>query len=129
EAGDQKGGVGYRAINVNPAFQHMGEDQQVEQGCDDRRRNGLESHFPEAHELLLEQGRKAGSQPVLRLQQRAGAHAVTPRNSSSCMMRTNASSRSAPPTLAISACVVSSAAIRPCLSMATRRQSASASSR
>ncbi|MBV5271846.1 MAG: ATP-binding cassette domain-containing protein [Afipia sp.] len=59
----------------------------------------------------------------------SGCRAVAGCSSPSCMMRTKASSRSTPPTRAIRAWVVSSATMRPRLSMAMRPHRASASSR
>src|SRR3546814_18106871 len=95
----------------------MSENQQIKQGGRHGRRNGLEGNLPEAQQLLAQQGRKARAQILARRDQRGGAQAVTPRNSSLCMMRTNASSRSVPPTRASRACVVSRATTWPLLSM------------
>src|SRR3546814_2725782 len=66
----------------------MSENQQIKQCCQHGRRNGLEGNLPEAQQLLAQQGRKARAQILARRDQRGGAHAVTPRNSSLCMMRT-----------------------------------------
>src|SRR5690606_16308798 len=122
------GGVGQRAIHMHPAFQHMGEDEQVEQGGEHGGGNRLESHLPESLQFLAQQGREAGAHIVTALADRRAAHATSSRVSP-CMKRTKASSRSCPPTWASRAWVVSRAMTRPCLSMAMRPQRASASSR
>src|SRR3546814_19632423 len=102
-------------------FRSMSENQQIKQGGQHGRRNGLEGNLPEAQQLLAQQGRKARAQILARRDQRGGAPAVTPRNSSLCMRRTNASSRSVPPTRASRACVVSRDTPCPLLPKALRR--------
>src|SRR5690606_8423768 len=130
QAGNQERGVWHRAIHLHPAFEHMRENQQIQQRGQDRCGYGLESHLPEARKLFAQQGGKARAHVVARFDDGCAAHAVTPRYSSSwCMMRTKASSRWLPPTRASSAWVVSSAIMRPFLTMAMRPHSASASSR
>jgi hypothetical protein len=46
-------------VHLDVPFQHMGEDQQVEQRGQHRRRNRLRGDLPEAQHFLVEQGGKA----------------------------------------------------------------------
>ena len=48
------------------AFQHVGENQQIHQCRQDRRRNGMKAHFPEAHQLFAQQRRKSRTHLGLR---------------------------------------------------------------
>src|SRR3546814_5544397 len=68
---------------LHPAFQHVRENQQIQQRRQDGRGNGLKSHLPETRELFAQQGGKARAHVVAGLDGGCAAHAVTPRYSSS----------------------------------------------
>jgi hypothetical protein len=62
EAGNQEGGIRNGAVNLYAVFQDVRENKQIQQ----RRKHGsghcLETHFPEAHDFLAQQGGKPGAQ-------------------------------------------------------------------
>jgi hypothetical protein len=49
----QECGVGHAGINLHMVFQHMREDQQIEQCGQHRRADGLHQYFPEAQNFLV----------------------------------------------------------------------------
>ena len=102
---DQERRVGHLAVEYrDPRRQHMREDQQVEERGEDRRRDGLEAHLPEAQHFLVEQRRppmtaQQARQRGLGSAARRRTHWITfalcaHGAGASDMMRTNACSRS-----------------------------------
>src|SRR5690606_14699486 len=68
QAGHQEGGIGQAAVDLHALLQHMGEDQQVEHGCEYRRGDSLEGNLPETQQLFVEE----------RTESTAELHAVLP---------------------------------------------------
>ncbi len=55
QAGNQERSVLHARINFDVVFQRVAENQQVQQGCQDRRTDGLRRYFPEAQHFLVKQ--------------------------------------------------------------------------